>query len=509
MKPENPTEPFKRAVGTAVRALAGERELEVSYSAEPPQLRGQKARLPLPSRNLPPHEVAVVRGAGDAYALKLAYHESKVHDHFRPRTPEAASLFEAAEQARVEAIGALAMPGVANNLAANLDMTCSARGMARAREKSDVPLADALGLIVREKLTGMAPPETARRAVDMWRSFIEKRAGKDLDKLLPALRDQKAFAKLTRTVLKDLDFGEESENDSESEADGENKDGSPEDKEGGEEQDASGESSSTDGDVQDADSQEGEEASADMRAEEGDELSDSDEPDDGARPWRPDQPFSHQDEWGYKIYTTQFDEVIEAEELCDPEELARLRNFLDQQLLAMQGVVARLANKLQRLLMAQQNRVWEFDLEEGLLDTARLTRVVVDAMHPLSFKREKDTDFRDTVVTLLLDNSGSMRGRPIMVAAMCADILGAHAGTLRGEGGGSGLHHARLERRTVAGEMARRGQAAAAGPPQRSAPCRLQERRRTVAAGAAQSRPDDARRTAQGEHRRRGADVGA
>ncbi|MGA7675607.1 MAG: cobaltochelatase subunit CobT [Rhizomicrobium sp.] len=421
MNPENPSEPFKRAVGTAVRALAGEPELEVTYSAEPSQLHGQKARLPLPSRGLPPHEVAVVRGAGDAYALKVAYHEAKIHAQFRPRTPEAAALFEAAEQARVEAIGALAMKGVAENLAANLEAKCSARGLAAARDKKEAPLADVLGLIVREKLTGEQPPERARGAVDLWRDFIEQRAGKDLDKLTNALRDQKAFAKLTRTVLKDLDFGEEGDKDSESEEGGEDSE-SASDQEGGEEQDASGESSSADADLEQAEG-EGEETAAEMRAEDSDESSDVPDPDEGVKPWRPDLPFSHQDEWGYKIYTSQFDEVVEADALCDAEELSRLRNFLDQQLLAMQGVVSRLANKLQRLLMAQQNRSWDFDLEEGLLDSARLTRIVIDPMYPLSFKQEKDTTFRDTVVTLLLDNSGSMRGRPIMVAAMCADIL--------------------------------------------------------------------------------------
>jgi len=422
MNPENPSEPFKRAVGTAVRALAGEPELEVSYSAEPSQLRGHKARLPLPSRNLPPHEVAVVRGAGDAAALRLAYHEGKVHDQFRPHGLEAAAMFEAAEQARVEAIGSLAMDGVALNLAANLDAKCNARGLAKARNKEDAPLAEVLGLIVREKLTGEAPPETARPAVELWRDFVEKRAGKDLDKLLPALRDQKAFAKLTRTVLKDLDFGEESDSDQASE-DGEDGDNAPEDQESGEEQDASGETASADADLRQAEGEEGQDTTAEMRAEDSDELSDPQDSDEGVKPWRPNLPFSDQDEWGYKIYTTQFDEMIPAEELCDPEELTRLRNFLDQQLLSMQGIVARLANKLQRLLQAQQNRSWEFDLEEGQLDASRLTRIVIDPMHPLSFKLEKDTTFRDTVVTLLLDNSGSMRGRPIMVAAMCADIL--------------------------------------------------------------------------------------
>jgi len=423
VKPENPAEPFKRAVAIAVRSLAGEPELEVNFSAEPPTLKGFKAKLPLPSRNLPPNEVAVVRGAGDAYALRRAYHEDKLHDQYRPQSAEGAAMFEAAEQARVEAIGSLAMKGVADNLTAGLEQRLNARGLAKARVRADVPIADALGLIVREKLTGQAPPESAKTAVDLWRDWIESRAGKDLEKLGDTLRDQRAFAKLTRTILKDLNFGDDSDLDSEADDTGEDADDSSENQEGDAEEDANAEGETSEADLKEAEGDESQDADAEMRAEQTEEMGDATEPEDAMKPWRPELPFAHSDEWGYKIHTTQYDETIEAAELCDAEELARLRAFLDQQLAAMQGVVSRLANKLQRLLMAQQNRTWEYDLEEGMLDTSRLTRIIIDPMYPLSFKREKDMTFRDTVVTLLLDNSGSMRGRPIMVAAMCADIL--------------------------------------------------------------------------------------
>ncbi len=422
MKSENPTEPFKRAVATAVRSLAGEPELEVNFSAEPPALKGLKARLPLPSRNLSPSEVAVVRGQGDAYALRRAYHEDKVHEQFRPQSSEAASVFEAAEQARVEAIGALAMKGVSENLSAQLEARCNMRGLGKARDRSEAPLADCVGLIVREKLTGKAPPECARAAVDLWRPWIEEKAGKDLARLDTTLRDQKAFAKLTRTILRDLELGDELPDDSESE--GSDEQGEPEPQaDDSESSEASSDTELADAEMSESDTEDGDETAAETQVEETAEPSDSQETDDGMKPWRPEQPFSHQDEWGYRIFTTQFDEMVAATELCDADELTRLRNFLDQQLQSMQGLVARLANKLQRLLMAQQNRTWEFDLEEGILDTARLPRIIIDPMYPLSFKREKDMNFRDTVVTLLLDNSGSMRGRPIMVAAMCADIL--------------------------------------------------------------------------------------
>ncbi len=420
MKPENPSEPFKRAVGTAVRALSGEPELEVTFSAEPPALRGLKARLPLPSRNLAPSEVAVVRGAGDAYALRRAHHEDRVHDQFRPQSADAAAVFESAEQARVEAIGSIAMKGVADNLTAGLEQRLTQRGLAKARVKADVPIADVLGLMVREKLTGEPPPESVKYAVDLWRPFIEENAGKDLEKLGNTIRDQTAFAKLTRTILRDLKLSDEFDADEASDDSGEGENAENQEQ-NGEEQDS--DSQSSEADMQESEGEEGDEDASEMRAEQTDDLSDAQEPEDGMKPQRPEQPFSHQDEWGYKVHTLLFDEEIEAQELCDPEELGRLRNFLDQQLQAMSGVVSRLANKLQRLLMAQQNRTWEFDIEEGMLDTSRLPRIIIDPMYPLSFKREKDMTFRDTVVTLLLDNSGSMRGRPIMVAAMCADIL--------------------------------------------------------------------------------------
>jgi cobaltochelatase CobT len=422
VKPESPSEPFKRAVATAVRSLAGEPELEVTYSTEPPGLKGLKAHLPSPARNLSARDIALVRGTGDSYALRRAYHDEKVNARFRPAAAESAALFEAAEQARVEAIGSLAMKGVAANLAAGLEQRLLSRGLGKASTREEVPLADALGLIVREHLTGAKPPASLAAAADLWRAFIEERAGEDLGQLAGVLRDQKAFARLTRTMLGHLAAGDQSEADdtSRDEADGESPDGVDND---GDEQD-----SDEDGDAASAEpagqTEEGEDVDADAAADQSDELADATEPEDGTRPQRHDGAFAHQDEWGYKVFTTEFDEEIAAADLCEPEELARLRHFLDQQLSSLQGVVARLANKLQRLLMAQQNRHWEYDLEEGILDASRLPRIIMDPMYPLSFKREKDTNFRDTVVTLLLDNSGSMRGRPIMVAAMCADILG-------------------------------------------------------------------------------------
>ncbi len=420
-KPENPSEPFKRAVAVAVRSLAGEPELEVNFSSEPPALKGLKARLPAPARNLKAAEVALVRGVGDAYALRKAYHDEKLNAQLRPAALDANAIFDAAENARVEGIGALAMEGVRRNLAAQLEQKLVARGLGRAKAREDAALADVMELMVREALTGEAPPASLAGAVDLWRPFIEERAGADLGKLKDAIRDQKRFARLTRNLLNHLAQGDDSDAASDSSEDGENADN---ENDGGDEQDTQEKGETGETEQSDEHRDDGEQADADVSPEQSEDLSDALEPDDGSRPSRQEQAFAHQENWGYKIYTPQFDEEISAPDLCDDEELTRLRNFLDQQLAPMSSVVSRLANKLQRLLQAQQNRHWEFDLEEGMLDTSRLTRIIIDPMYPLSFKREKDTNFRDTVVTLLLDNSGSMRGRPIMVAAMCADILG-------------------------------------------------------------------------------------
>jgi cobaltochelatase CobT len=418
---KNPTDEFKRAVANATRSIARDAELEVTYSPGEPTLNGKKVCLPLPSRSLSPEEVASVRGASDACALRFAYHRNGIDRVFRPSGAEASALYDAAEQSRVEAIGALAMAGMRKNLAANVADRCRASGLNSVSEREEIVPAELLGLIVRERLTGQSPPKGARSATDAWRSYLEMKAGPSLDRLVDAISDQRAFAKITREILSDLELAD----DISSEEGGEEGEPAETDEDDG----------SKDSEGEDAEEMENPDTEAmEEQYDEADEvdsktLSELPDPDEntennkGSRPWHPDLPFADSERWGYRVFTTEFDEKIRAEDLCDNEELTRLRNFLDQQLAPVLSVVSRLANRLQRLLMAQQNRSWDFDLEEGILDTGRLTRVVIDPMHPLSFKAERDTDFRDTVVTLLLDNSGSMRGRPIMVAAMCADIL--------------------------------------------------------------------------------------
>ncbi len=412
---------FKRAIEEAVRTIAEEPELTVSFGTEPPGAQGGQVRLPLLTPETGAEGVVSVRGEADAIALRIAHHDERIHAGHQPAGNIARPIYDAVESARVECIGALQMKGVGENLRARLEKQCTERGFSEMTSRDDAPLAEAVSHMVRERILGEKPPASARAMVNTWRSWVEEKAGKRLDQLKGNVEDQEAFAELTLDLIRDLDLGDElGEQSDEQDQSDENEMGEGENADDSEDQEAEGQTT----EQMEAGQEEEEGETIELEADDIPQDADVDDLSDGDMPWRnpdarPDSPHDPP----YKVFTSQFDEIIDAEDLCDPEELTRLRAYLDQQLRALQGVVARLANRLQRRLLAQQNRSWEFDLEEGLLDAARLSRVLVDPVHPLSYKMEQDMEFRDTVVTLLLDNSGSMRGRPITVAAMCADIL--------------------------------------------------------------------------------------
>ena len=428
-RPPVDSEPFKRALTACVRSIASDHELEVVFANDRPGLAGERARLPdLPKRPTR-SDVSVTRGVGDSLALRKACHDSAVHTAMAPQGDDAREIFDAVEQARIEAIGAKRMAGVADNLTAVLSDRCTKAGYRNITDRTQAPLHDALSLLVREKLTGQAPPDAAGPVLDLWRDWIEEKAGSDMEQLGEALEDQQAFARLVRDMLAHMDVAEEYGEDPEQQdqqdettdddqprSDEEN-DQSSQDEAGSEAAPAE-ENESADEQMEDGE-MDGAEVTEDDMLDDQDE--DAETPGETRRPNTPFDDLGQKVDYG--VFTEQFDETVAAEELCEEAELERLRAFLDKQLSHLQGVVGRLANRLQRRLMAQQNRAWEFDLEEGYLDSARLVRMVIDPMQPLSFKMERDTNFRDTVVTLLIDNSGSMRGRPITVAATCADIL--------------------------------------------------------------------------------------
>jgi cobaltochelatase CobT len=424
-KKEAPSEPFKRALALAVRAIAGDSNVQVGYGATKPDIEGKTINLPEPSRLPSQREIAVIRGWSDSLALTAAAHDAKVHRRLAPGAGPARSVFEAVERARVESLGANRMPGMASNLTAKTEDHYGAARFAGIKERGDAPLEDALALIVRERLTGLRPPDSVKPMVEAWQSWIEERAGRTLNRMERLADDQESFGRLLRDVLRQLDLGEELNEGEAQEEDGEDSespdggDRTEETEDGGE-----GDAERTDERFAEGEGGELEDASDAASTDQFDADAQGDEEFESREPWRPNfSVLDNPEAFGYRIFSRAHDEEIAAEELSTPDELERLRSFLDKELRSLAGAVARLANRLQRRLLAQQNRAWDFDLEEGTLDAARLPRVIIDPMHPLSFKRERDTEFRDTVVTLLLDNSGSMRGRPIMVAACCADIL--------------------------------------------------------------------------------------
>ena len=429
MTTETPLDRFKAVLGGTSRALADEPEIELAFTADSPTSSGKHIKVPMPARTLPAEQVAEARGFADGFALRLRHHDVAVHTRAAPGEAVARAVFDAVEGARVEALGSRGYAGITANLSTALDMRLRSDPITRARSKDEVPLSTALGLMVRERLTGQIAPAITAPGMALVREWIEEKAGGDLDALALAIDDQRAFATLTTRLLEDLELiegdmvpedSDDGGNDDEGTDEQQSDDGDEGESEG---EDAQGEVEAR-GSERDAESQEGENAEQgdddfeDMDGEPGDEGEDGMLP---VRPNRPMQDFAGQ--FDYKAWTTAYDEVIAATELCDADELARLRSYLDQQLVHLQGAVTKLANRLQRRLMAQQSRSWDFDQEEGMLDAARLARVVVNPMQSLSYKIERETDFKDTVVTLLIDNSGSMRGRPISIAAISADIL--------------------------------------------------------------------------------------
>ena len=417
---------FRTALASASRAIARNREVEVAFATDTSPSMGTVARVPSPGATMDARLVAEARGAADALALRLRYHDSAVHRAHAPADADALGVFDALETARVEALGARAMSGVRANLSQLADARVRGDAIIRARNAEEVPLATAVGLLARERLTGEAPPAAAHRGLELLAPWIEEKAAAELDALAMTLDDQAAFAKLARLLLQDLDLAAAEDRPEEAPED---EGGSDEEESGDSDQDdADGEQDAPTGGEMDTRGEEGEqgedeeESSGDPDAGD-DEMADGNEAEQGTSPTAGRRNWDLAPESDYRSYTTRFDETVEAEALCDTEELGRLRADLDQQMASSQSVVTRLANRLQRRLLAQQSRSWDFDQEEGLLDAGRLARVIVSPGHSLSYKIERDTEFRDTVVTLLIDNSGSMRGRPIAIAAMCADIL--------------------------------------------------------------------------------------
>ena len=428
-KNDNPADPFKKALAEATKVMANDSDLSVTYSVDPPGSSNDSIRLPQVSRRMSREEILLARGTADALALRHKYNDEGTFNRYVPQGQMARDIYDAMETARCEAVGARNMPGTHSNIDAKIANEALRQGFGDIQEASQAPLATAAGYLVRHLASGRDLPPDAANVMNLWRDFIEAQAGDSLDTLDATLGDQAQFAKFTRKIIHDLGYGdqlgddpdfkdEDSEDPAEAEEDQADQPDSTGDDDSEDEQDDANPEQSQDKQQDAASAQVSMDDMAD--SEMGEEM----EMPDGEAPLEPPdpQPISDADP-AYLVYKTEFDEEIRAEDLAEPQELERLRAYLDQQLEPLKGAVSRLANKLQRRLQAQQNRSWEFDLEEGTLDAGRLARVIANPTTPLSFKVEKDTEFRDTCVTLLLDNSGSMRGRPISIAAICADVL--------------------------------------------------------------------------------------
>ncbi|WP_299349844.1 cobaltochelatase subunit CobT [uncultured Shimia sp.] len=425
---DNPADPFKKALAEATKVMANDAELSVTYTVDPSGVSGEQMRLPQVSRRMTRDEVLLARGTADALALKVKYHDGAMHAKYAPGDGMARELYESMETARCEAMGARDMPGTAGNIDAKIEHEARGRGYDQIKDASDAPLSVAAGYLIRHLATGRDMPPAASNVMNLWQGYIEQNAGDTLGDLNEMLSDQQAFARFARQVIDDLGYGDQLGDDPD--AEDEDQEDDAEDSQDQDDPDSSGNDDSQD-DESEANPEQSQEEQQDMSEAQvsmdemaDEEMGDEMEMPEGEAPLEPPapQPISEADP-DYVVFETEFDEEIAAEDLAEPVELERLRAYLDQQLEPLKGAVSRLANKLQRRLQAQQNRSWEFDLEEGILDAGRLARVVANPTTPLSFKQEKDTEFRDTVVTLLLDNSGSMRGRPISIAAICADVL--------------------------------------------------------------------------------------
>ncbi|EJF85237.1 cobaltochelatase subunit CobT [Candidatus Bartonella washoeensis] len=421
-------EAFKKALSTCIRAIAGSHKLEVAFSHNRPSFSENYARLPELPKHSTNKDITVTRGLGDSMALRKAWHDNAIHTRFAPIESEARAIFDALEQTRVEAIGTLAMEGIAKNLDSMLADKYQRAHYESISTQNEAPIQEAIALLLREKITGRPPPKEAGPVLELWRHTIEEKVAAELNALIHHIHNQNTFARIVRQMLvalkmavqleedfdsvdnKKLTNGNEPQNQSEEESENEKPSQS-------EEQTTTEQES----DAQDQGKTQAKKSSDDDTVEEEQENSWQEKP---SKPKRLLALSEQMEKLGnYKVFTRQFDEVLEATDFCPESELDQLRHYLDKQINHLQSIVGRLANRLQRRLMAQQNRSWHFDLEEGYLDTAKLPRLIIDPMQPLSFKMESNTQFRDTIVSLLIDNSGSMRGRPITVAASCADIL--------------------------------------------------------------------------------------
>ena len=420
-KNKSSTETVKKALSETTRAISKKSDLNVNFESETNKHDQTNVQLSRISNKKTKNEILNARGESDAQALFIRYHDNKIDQKYAPQGDIALNLFNEMEQARCEAIGGIIYPGAAKNIENNVEKK-SKKFFENSEPNKKFPLQDSLTLLIKKKASNLKLSENSEKGLKMWEDFILNESKSNFTKIIESIANQEEFAKLSRNIIKDLGYGDQLGDDPNKEDNAENDNQKDENNN----TDNSDENDNTEQQLPDEVEELVSESttSDDLSVEEEvNEVESQEESNEDENNRKITNTFFSEADPNYKVFTNIYDEEILAENLADEEELTKLRVYLEQQLDQVKGAVSRLANKLQRRLQAQQNRSWKFDLEEGFLDASRLARIITNPTTPLTYKQESEIDFKDTVVTLLIDNSGSMRGRPISIAAICAEII--------------------------------------------------------------------------------------
>ena len=409
---------FKKAISSTLRAISENKDIDINFGADT-DIDSNSVTLPLPSIKLEELEKKEIRGIADSIALKFKYHDKKTHATLKPKSKVAKNIFDSIEDARYESLGIIEYNGIKSNLDKNMESKYKNNKVNKLINRNEVSIEDAAKLIIQEKLTDKTLSKDLLEITNIWRKDLEPVIKKSIEELKYNIFKQKDFSTISLKLSKELQSIQaeadiEQDNKDNSDDDSDNQEDEQEKNNNEENQDISEQESETEENL----SSEQEDTDTDIIEDENSESENSKD----ANPFY-SPPAEDKNDFKYNVYSQKFDEIVHAQDLCDQDELLRLRGNLDKQIENMDNIISQLANRLQRKLMAQQNRWWEFNLEEGVLDASRLPRIIINPLQSLSYKKEIESEFKDTIVTLLIDNSGSMRGRPITVAALSADIL--------------------------------------------------------------------------------------
>ena len=414
-------EPVKKALSETTRAISKKNDLTINFENEATKINQNTIQLSRISNDNSRNDIIFARGEADSKALYIRYHDESIDQKYAPKGDIALNLFNEMEKARCEAIGGSIYPGAAKNIENKIEKE-SKKFFEKSEPNQKFPLQDSLRLLIKKKTLHYKLSKNSQKGLDMWEDFILNESKSNFSKILSSIDNQEEFAKLSRNIIKDLGYGDQlgEEPEYDDNADNDNQNDESNESENSDENDNDEQQLPDEVEELVSDSSTTDDLSVEEEINEVEPQEDTNEEQNNRK--KTNSFFSEADP-NYKVFNNIYDEEILAENLASEEELAKLRVYLEQQLDQVKGAVSRLANKLQRRLQAQQNRTWKFDLEEGFLDASRLARIITNPTTPLTYKQESEIEFKDTIVTLLIDNSGSMRGRPISIAAICAEII--------------------------------------------------------------------------------------